>query len=402
MTLVQTILAAALVLCALAVFYSYAGYAVVVWLAAKRFGREDSPEALSDEELPTISLLISAYNEEDCIEKRVQNALAFDYPKDKVQIVVASDGSSDATAEIVRRYTDHGVRLLDYKQRRGKATVLNTSFSQLTGDIVLMSDANTFTDSDAPRKLVRWFTDPTIGVVCGRLILNDPASGKNSDGLYWKYETFLKKCESKLGALLGSNGAIYALRRRLFVSIPNDTIVDDFVIPLLAKLRSDCRIVYDVSAVAREETAPDIKSEFRRRTRIGAGGFQSIGMLWKLLDVRHGWVALAFFSHKVLRWTCPFFMLGMIGFNLALLNLPIFQWVFAAQAAFYLAALIGALVPGKSIANRLLRLTTMFTSMNAALMLGFLQWLFGTRGGTWHRTERSVPIEQQQTEVEGA
>ena len=282
----------------------------MVWIAARIYGHQTAPEIPADGDLPRISLLIAAYNEESVIEDRVKNALAFDYPKDKLQIVVASDGSEDATSEIVRRYADQGVRLLDYKQRRGKSTVLNSSFAQLSGDIVLMSDANTFTDADAAKKLVRWFSDPEIGAVCGRLVITDPTSGKNTDGLYWKYETFLKKCESRLGALLGANGAIYAIRRQLYVPIPNNTIVDDFVIPLLAKLKSDCRIIYDAQAVAHEESAPDIRSEFKRRTRIGAGGWQSIGMLWKLLLPRHGWVALAFFSHKVLRWLCPFAMVG--------------------------------------------------------------------------------------------
>jgi cellulose synthase/poly-beta-1,6-N-acetylglucosamine synthase-like glycosyltransferase len=184
------------------------------------------------------------------------------------------------------------------------------------------------------------------------------------------------------------------------VPIPNNTIVDDFVIPLLAKLRSDCRIIYDCQAVAHEESAPDIRSEFRRRTRIGAGGWQSIGMLWRLLNPRHGWVALAFFSHKVLRWICPFAMVGMILANLALLGFPIFEKLMVAQTAFYLMALIGAFVPGRNPATKLLRLCTMFISMNAALMLGFWQWLLGLRGGTWHRTARSVEIVDKTSPVE--
>src|SRR5262249_30950742 len=147
-------------------------------------------------------------------------------------------------------------------------------------------------------------------VVCGRLVLTDPATGCNVDSYYWRYETFLKRCEGRLGALLGANGAIYAIRRELYTPIPGNTIVDDFVIPLRAKLRTGCRIVYDGDAVAREETPPNVGAEFHRRSRIGAGGFQSIGLLWRLLNPRSGWVAFTFFSHKILRWVCPFFLVA--------------------------------------------------------------------------------------------
>ena len=227
--------------------------------------------------------------------------------------MIGLDGCSDGTAAIVRRFEDRGVRLLDFEERRGKASVLNAAMNHVEGEIVLMSDANTEIDPQAARRLVRWFQDSRVGAVVGRLILTDPRSGSNADGLYWKYETFLKRCEGRLGALLGANGAIYAIRRELYVPIPPETIIDDFVIPLLAKLRSGCAIVYDCDAVAREETPPDVASEFHRRARIGAGGFQSIGLLWPLLDPRRGWVAFTFLSHKVLRWLCPFFLIGLLA-----------------------------------------------------------------------------------------
>src|SRR5262249_55927305 len=157
--------------------------------------------------------------------------------------------------------------------------------------------ANSQTEPDAARKLVRWFHDPNLGVVCGRLVLTDPHTHKNADSLYWRYETFLKRAEGKLGALLGANGAIYAIRRDVFTPIPDDTIVDDLFIPLRAGLHTGCAIVYDCEAIAHEESAPDVGSEFHRRSRIGAGGFQSWALLWKLLNPRQGWVAFTFCSH---------------------------------------------------------------------------------------------------------
>ncbi len=280
------------------------------------------------------------------------------------------------------------MRLLDYPVRRGKATVLNESIPALGSEIVVLSDANTFFEPTAVRSLVRWFADPAVGVVCGKLVLVDPQAGTNVDSLYWRYENFLKACESRLGALLGSNGAIYALRRDRFVPIASDTIIDDFTIPLLVRIYHRLRIVYDVGAVAHEETPADVSAEFRRRTRIGAGGFQSLMWLWPLLLPHHGWISFAFWSHKVLRWFCPMFLALALAANVLLAGQPLYRYLLAAQMAFYLAALVGIFVPGNGLAPRLLRLTTMFLSMNVALAVGFWRWIAGRQRGTWQRTAR--------------
>jgi cellulose synthase/poly-beta-1,6-N-acetylglucosamine synthase-like glycosyltransferase len=373
-----------------AVAYAYIGYPIVLWLTARLCGKRSQPPATADESLPFVSLLIVAYNEESVIEERVRNALAMDYPENRREIVIASDGSTDATAEIVRRHADRGVRLLDNRERRGKAMVLNAAFPELRGEIVLLSDANTNYDLDAARRLVRWFGDPTVGVVCGRLILTDPLTGRNADSLYWKYETFLKRCEGRLGALLGVNGAIYAIRRELVEPIPTGVLVDDFVLPLLTKMRTGCAMVYDKEAVAREETPADISVEFNRRSRIGAGGFQSIGLLWRLLNPARGWVAFTFFSHKILRWSCPFFLIAMFAANLALCDVPPYGLLIGAQVGFYALSLLAALLPPRLPLLKPLRLTTMFTSMNAALLMGFWRWLRAGQDGTWKRTLRTA------------
>jgi cellulose synthase/poly-beta-1,6-N-acetylglucosamine synthase-like glycosyltransferase len=285
------------------------------------------------------------------------------------------------------------VRLLDYADRRGKASTLNMAMFVAYGDIVILSDANTSIDPSAARKLVRWFADPNVGAVCGRLVLVDSASGRNVDSLYWRYETFLKTREGKLGALLGSNGAIYAIRRELFTPVPPQTIVDDFVIPLLAKVRSGFDIVYDPDAIAFEETAHHVSEEFRRRVRIGAGGFQAIGMLWRLLDPRRGWIAFTFLSHKIARWLCPFFLVGSFVCNAALCNAGTFyRWSLLLQIAFYASSAAMACIPSRFHFLRPFRLATMFTSMNVALFVGFVRWLRGGQQGAWQRTERSIEM----------
>ncbi len=374
--------------CIMAVLASYVGYPVLLFVFSRCFGRRPDRPVENRADLPTVSLLIAAYNEELDIEARILNALQIDYPREKFEIVIASDGSTDATNAIVARYAPQGVRLLDYPTNRGKTTVLNESVPRLCGEIVVLSDANTEMAPDAIRRLAAWFQQPDVGVVCGRLVLSDPHTGRNVDGLYWKYETFLKKCESRLGALLGSNGAIYAIRKNLFPVVQPGTLIDDFVIPLDAKRRSGCRIIYDDQAVAREETAPTIRAEFRRRIRIGAGGFQSIGMLWPLLSPARGWVALTFLFHKILRWTCPFFMLGALLANLFLIGEPLYAALFVAQFAFYTLAVAGHWLPAGPRMLRFLRLPTMFVTMNAALFLGFFRWLLRPQTGTWVRTDR--------------
>jgi cellulose synthase/poly-beta-1,6-N-acetylglucosamine synthase-like glycosyltransferase len=367
------------------VVYAYAVYPLVIALAAALRRPPPPPTTTTT---PTVSLVIAAYNEEAAIAETLQNALAVDYPPDKFEILVGSDGSTDATAAIVRNVADRRVRLLDFDRNRGKASVLNDALAAATGSIALLSDANTRIDPNAVRSLVRWFDDPDIGAAVGRLVLTDPDTGRNADSLYWRYETLLKRCEGRLGALLGANGALYALRRDLYTPIPPDTIVDDFVIPLRAKLRTGCAIVYDPEALAFEETPPDVGSEFRRRARIGAGGFQAIGTLWKLLHPRYGWTAFAFFSHKVLRWLGPFFLIGALAANVLLWNHTPYGALLLGQAVFYTLSVVLAYVPPRYRFLKPLRLTTMFTSMNAALLVGFVRYITGRQKGTWRRTTR--------------
>jgi len=374
-------------LCVALIAYSYVGYPVVIWALSRIFGTAPASRPLPDDELPMVSLLIAAHNEEDIIAQRIANALELDYPPDRLEIVIASDGSSDSTPRIVSSMADPRIRLLASPIRRGKAAVLNAAFRAVRGDIVLLSDANTFTDRNAVRRIVRWFADPRVGVVCGRLVLTDPATGRNVDSLYWRYETFLKRCEGRLGALLGANGAIYAIRRSLYTGIRSDTIVDDLVIPLITKVRSGCSIVYDHDAVACEETPHDFGDEFNRRSRIGAGGFQSMVRLGWLLMHGHGWVAFSFISHKVLRWLCPFLMIGALATNIALAGEAFYRQTLMLQLAGYGLSLLG-LATGSMASFKVLRLATMFTTMNAALLVGFWRWASGGQRGVWQRTAR--------------
>lgn len=376
-------------LCTAGVVYAYALYPLVILVLSRMFGTQPSPPPIAPDSAPTVTLLIAAHNEEAFIKQRIENALALNYPAARLKIVVASDGSDDRTNAIIHSFSGR-IHPRIFSTRRGKTEVLNECLEGLDSDLVVLSDANTMMDADAIVMLARWFTNPAVGAVCGRLILTDPATGRNADSLYWRYETLLKTCEASLGGLLGANGAIYAIRRTLFQPLPPGTIVDDFVIPLRAKLAGQCRIVYDSHACAREEAAPDIRCEFARRARIGVGGWQALALLWPLLLPRHGWTAFTFWSHKVLRWACPFFMVGALASSLALAHQALFAAFAAAQIGFYTLCAAVAFLPGQRTWSRPARLCCMFGAMNLALLVGFFRFLRGHHSGAWQRTARTV------------
>jgi cellulose synthase/poly-beta-1,6-N-acetylglucosamine synthase-like glycosyltransferase len=372
------------------VAYTYFGYPIVIWGCSTLFGsRSQESRAFSAKCLPRVELVIAAHDEAEVIGERIRNALASDYPSERLSILVASDGSTDGTASIARSFGPR-VRVLDRAERRGKAATLNEAIASVDAEIVVLSDANTMFEPDAIRRLVDRLADPAIGVACGRLVLRDLVTGRNVDGLYWRYETFLKRCEGRLGGLLGANGAIYAIRRELVVPLPAGTIVDDFALPLLARIRSGCRIAFVDDAIAHEETAPSIGGEFRRRSRIGVGGFQSLWMLRALLAPTQGWTAFAFWSHKVLRWITPFFLAAALA-SAALLagSDPAARIALVVQLALYGVALLGAIAPRRWPVSRLLRVVTMFVCMNAALAVGFARWVRGGQAGIWRRTART-------------
>jgi cellulose synthase/poly-beta-1,6-N-acetylglucosamine synthase-like glycosyltransferase len=373
------------------VIYAYAGYPLLLALLARFCGSRPRARRAMAFELPTVSVLIAAYNEERWIARRIANALAQDYPADRLSVVIASDGSTDQTARIAEQWArKHPGRVLvhEFTTRRGKAAVLNEALPAVPGELVVLSDANTFFAPRAVRHLARWFASPSTSAVCGQLQLVDPATGSNVDSLYWRYENFLKQREAHLGALLGANGAIYAVRREQYLPIPDDTVIDDFVIPLQIKLKYGGAIVFDPAAIATEETPPHVSDEFRRRARIGAGGFQCLPRLWRLALPSSGWTSLAFVSHKVLRWFAPLLLLVALAANLALLGHVAYQIILLVQLTFAAAAALGCFVTGRGPLARTLRLTTLFASMNAALAVGFFRWVGGAQAAAWQRTAR--------------
>ena len=376
--------------CLALVVYAYVAYPVLIYGArAPSAGASPVPPS-GTAGPPSASLVLAAYNEEAVIEDGSATPWRWTTRRKSSRSSSAPTGAPTAPPRSSGGSPIGGSGSSTSAENRGKASVLNDAVARVAGrDRPDVRRQHRDRPGGGARVSSAGSRDPEVGAVVGRLVLVDPATGRNADGLYWKYETFLKQCEGRLGALLGANGAIYAIRRDLYAPIPAGTIVDDFVIPLLAKQRTGCRIVYDCEAVAVEETAPSVGSEFHRRARIGAGGFQSIGMLWRLLDPRRGWVAFAFLSHKVLRWLCPFFLIGAFAANVALAGRPFYRWPsWRSRSRSMRLAVLMAFVPAGAGCLRPLRLTTMFVGMNAALLVGFWRWLLGRQRGAWRRTAR--------------
>jgi len=282
------------------------------------------------------------------------------------------------------------VRPFLYREREGKLNVLNKTVPETRGDILVFSDANTMYRPDAVRKLVRHFTDPTVGGVCGQLRLvnpNDNAAGKG-EGLYWCYENALKMAEGMIYTVIGANGAIYAIRRELFCPLPTGTVVmDDFLIPLRV-LEQGRRMVYDPEAVATENTSPDMQGEFARRVRIAAANFNAIPHILGLLNPLRGFVALALWSHKIVRWLVPFLAIGALVTNLWVLKSGwIYVTTLGLQLLIYVGAILGYL--GDRLFRRpgLLMPFYYLVAMNLAMFLGFWRSLTRTQKVAWERVQ---------------
>ena len=353
-------------------------------LARVRPGRTGAPPRPTD--WPMVSLVVAAHDEAECIGEKLKNSLALDYPADRLEVLIGSDGSTDGTDAIVAGQLDHRIRL-SAAPRAGKTSVLNRCIPQARGEIVVLSDANTRIEPGALKALVRHFEDGDVGAVCGRLQLYNPTRAEYEESAYWKYESWLKALEGTQGAVVGANGGLYALRRDLFSPLPPSTIVDDFVIPLRL-LDEGYEILYEPAALAWEETTEDYGREFGRRARIAAGNFQSLGLVPGLLSPLRGFPAFAFWSHKVLRWCAPALMLVALTANLLLLGQPFYRLTLAAQLGFYALAWLGSLSVGPSLLRRIAGVAYYFVTMNLAIVVGFWRFLRNSQAAAWERTAR--------------
>lgn len=329
---------------------------------------------------PLVSLLISAYNEERVIAAKLDNSLALDYPRDRLEIVVASE-STDATNAIVSAYANRGIRLLAYAGRKGKGPTLFASVPQTCGEIIVFSDANGFYEPDAIRKLVRNFADPRIGCVSGRLVYRraDHRAGA-SESAYWRSEVSKKLLESRLFSLLGANGSIFALRRESYRPL-SERRGDDFELPTRVLLSGQGAIM-DPEAISVEEPEDNDAGQFKRRIRIVAWNFASAASLAREAMRQRRWLPLLQLLTRLARWCGPVFLLTLLPASAALAVTPFYRWVLLAQLAFYAAAAAG-LALRKTRGPAILRLPYSFCLNNLAMLMGVLR--SARQAPTWER-----------------
>jgi cellulose synthase/poly-beta-1,6-N-acetylglucosamine synthase-like glycosyltransferase len=344
--------------------------------------------------MPSVTLVISAYNEEAVIREKLENALALNYPRDRLEIMVISDGSADATDAIAAEYADRGIVLHRQQPRRGKSAGLTQFVPLARGEIVIFSDANSMYDAHAVQRLVRNFEDPQVGFVVGhQRYIEEQSPASASESLYWRYETSLKIQESRIGSVVCGDGAIYAIRASLFEPLREDDI-NDFTIPLKIVARG-YRGVFDSEAVCYEKTAADFGGEFRRKVRIVNRSFRAVLRVRQALNpFRVGIFAFQLAIHKLLRWFVPFFLAALLAANIGLawLDWPFYQATLALQIAFYLTALM-RLIPGPRDLKPVY-IAYYFCIVNAAAAVGVLGTLFGRNIAVWNpeRTPSSETV----------
>jgi cellulose synthase/poly-beta-1,6-N-acetylglucosamine synthase-like glycosyltransferase len=374
------------------IIYAYIGYPIVLYFLSILFGFRKKKDITSYNEWPEVSLLIAAYNEEKVISAKIENCLMLDYPQDLLHIWVASDGSSDKTNVIVNKYvaSNQNVHLLE-NPRTGKSGILNAAMKLIKSEIVLFSDANTYYSMDVLKKIIKHFEDPDIGCVSGRLIYVNPGetiSGKG-ESLYWRYETSLKKMESKFGYVAGANGAIYAVRRDLFEPFSVRTINDDFTLSMKI-VENGFKSIYDENAIVYENVAPTMESEFNRHVRDGAGHYIAVMSLLGLMNPLLGLRSFIYWSHRIIRWMVPFLLIFLFAVNIFLLDELIYWSLFIIQCIFYLSAIIGWVGIKKTKLPFLLYVPFYFCNLNSALFIGFFRAIANLQKTTWERTERTI------------
>lgn len=371
-------------LCLAIVVYTYIGYGIVLYLLVfiKRLATKAKPLAdISDDCLPEVTLMVCAYNEEDIIAEKMANTHLLDYPADRLHLVWVTDGSTDNTNTLLSAYPE--VEIVYSPERRGKAAALKHGIKEVKTEIVMMTDANTMLNPGAVREIVRLMQDPKVGCVSGEkkvMAKSDSDEAAQGEGLYWKYESTLKRLDGELYSAMGAAGELCVIRRQLMTDIPDDTLLDDFFISMEI-VRTGYKIAYTSKAYAMEYGSADLHEESKRKRRIAAGGLQSCWRLRSLMNpLRYPVVAFQFVSHRVLRWTItPVCLFALIPLNTILVLSGegiIYTVIWVLQILFYASAAAG------------LRISKYFVFMNLNVFRG-MAYLFNNTSGMWEKAKRA-------------
>ncbi len=333
---------------------------------------------------PSVTLLIPAHNEERVIKNKIENTLTLDYPKNKLEVIIILDECTDKTKDILSSYIKDNIKIIEQKPRKGKMAALNMAIAKASGEIILFSDANSIYKKDVIRKIIRNFKDARIGCVCGELrYKNSPDGDKEVEGVYWKYERFLKIRESLLQSLLVVNGSIYAIRKELFEEV-EESLADDFVIPMrIAK--KGYGLVYEPEARATEKPSESIKDEFNRKVRITSQGIKAFFLIFGTIFSSGLLRVLQFIFHKLIRWFVFMLLIFIAISNIYLVSYGHYRVLLGLQIFFYLFAIMGYVFKNKKVKLAIFNIPLYFCIVNLASMVGFIRFISGNVKGPWQK-----------------
>ena len=376
------------------VFYTYVGYGILIWLLVriKRLLINKKNNATSSS-LPKVSLIVAAYNEEDYIEQKIANTLQLDYPQELLELIFITDGSTDLTMELIRKYTE--IQLLHQPERKGKVAAMNRAVQFVTAPILVFCDANTELNPGCIREIVKHYNDPKVGAVAGEKKILTVSNGKaagSGEGAYWKYESLLKQLDSELYSTVGAAGELFSIRTRLFEQAPEGTIIEDFVQSLRVCVKGYV-VRYEPNAFAAELPSESIREEMKRKVRICAGAFQAMGLLKELFNVfKYPVLSFQFISHRILRWTlCPIALITLLASNIFLAlatDGEFYQLFLICQVLFYSLAVIGWVYANKNVKIKILYIPFYFLFMNAAVFIGFSRYVRKKQSVLWEKAAR--------------
>ena len=384
-------------ICIFLVFYTYIGYGMLLWVLVqiKRIvrGKAAQRDLPADNVLPDVTFMICAYNEQDIVDMKMENTLQLDYPHDKLHIMWVTDGSTDQTNERLAQYPE--VEVVFSPERKGKTAALNHGISMVHSETTVMTDANTIVNPEAIREIMRCFQNPRVACVAGEkrvMARNDEQAAAEGEGLYWKYESALKRMDSELYSAMGAAGELNAIRTKFYQPMPETALLDDFVMSM-RMVDQGYKIAYTSDAYAMEYGSADLTEESKRKRRIAAGGLQSIWWLRSLMNpFAYPKVAFQYVSHRVLRWSItPLALFALFPLNLLLLFASgslIYQLLFLLQLFFYLSALTGHILKVSGRRNKLLYIPCYFLFMNLNVFLGIGYLMSHKDSGTWEKARR--------------
>lgn len=381
-------------LCLFIVVYTFVGYGFILFILVKLKQLVLKPFVFEEiSNLPSVTVLIAAYNEEDLIVEKVNNTLALNYPKDKIQLIFITDGSSDQTAEKIRAFDQ--ITLLHQDQRAGKMAAIKRAIPFIHSDITVFTDANTFLNKDAIVELVKHYQNPKVGAVAGekRILVGESDDASSAgEGFYWKYESLLKKWDYQLYSNVGAAGELFSIRTALYQPVDADTIIDDHMIAMRIAEKGYI-IAYEPGAYAMETASADTKEELKRKIRIAAGGIQSIFRLKKAANpFYYPVLTFQYISHRVLRWTItPFLLVAVFILNLFIVlgsHSIFYQYLFAGQILFYLLSLLGLVFEKRNIRIKAFFIPYYFCVMNYAIVAGMIRYYKKNQSAAWEKSKR--------------